>query len=251
MRTRSTLVRLLAATCLVGALAVPITQASAASAAPAKSSGAHNDAFAQPDSALGANWQSSPDEVVSGTGDSDGYHVMVAKADDAYAWTNLVTLSVPSGDVGPWTGEICQTGDGKYAVAVYAPSESTNTPALVRAGAFAATINLATGAVTPIAARVQLAYYDPGCGLDDTVVLTRALNEDEQQTQLVNVDAATGKITGTTVVKAQVTNAFHDPSGDVGVIGGALTRIGANGSRDDPGEAGRPPVRGRAHQQGH
>jgi hypothetical protein len=46
MRTRSTLVRLLAATCLLGALAVPVTQASAASAAPVKSSGGHNDAFA-------------------------------------------------------------------------------------------------------------------------------------------------------------------------------------------------------------
>lgn len=241
MITRSTLVRLLAATCVLGALAVPITQASAASAAPEKLPAGHNGAFAQPDSALGANWQSSTDEVVSGAGDSDGYHVMVAKADDAYAWTNLVTLNVPSGDVGPWTGEICQTGDGKYAVAVYAPSQTTNTPALVRAGAFAATINLATGAVTPIAARVQLAYYDPGCGLDNTVVLTRALDEDEQQTQLVNVDAATGQITGTTVVKAQVTNAFHDPSGDIGVIGGALARIGANGSHTTlAGLAGRP-----------
>ncbi len=241
MRTRSSLVRLLATTCLLGALAVPITQASSASAAPVKSSGGHNDAFAQPNSALGANWQSSTDEVVSGTGDSDGYHVMVAKADDAYAWTNLVTLNVPSGDVGPWTGEVCQTGDGKYAVVVYAPSESTNTPALVRAGAFAATINLATGAVTPIAARVQLAYYDPGCGLDDTVVLTRALDEDEQHTQLVNVDAATGKITGTTVVKAQVTNTFHDPSGDIGVIGGTLALIGANGSHTTLAKlAGRP-----------
>ena len=127
MRTRSTLVRLLAATCLLGALAVPITRASAASAAPVNSSGGHNDAFAQPNSALGANWHSSPDEVVSGTGDSDGYHVMVAKADDAYAWTNLVTLNVPSGDVGPWTGEICQTGDGKYAL-----YKKSNAPGIYR-----------------------------------------------------------------------------------------------------------------------
>jgi hypothetical protein len=46
MRTRSTLVRLLAATCLLGALAVPMTQAPAASAAPVKPSGGHNGAFA-------------------------------------------------------------------------------------------------------------------------------------------------------------------------------------------------------------
>lgn len=218
------------AACLLGAVVIPAVTAVASQAAPGPSVAGRDGSFGEPAAALGNGWSVSGDELVTATGDSAGYHVMVAREKDAFAWQNLVTLEAPSADIGPWTGEICTTGDGKYAVAVYAPSNSVNTPALVQAGAFAAVIDLATGKATPVAARVQLAYYDPGCGLGDTAVLTRALGRNEQRTQLVDVDAATGRITSASVAEAQVTNAFHDASGDLGVVGGSLARIGADGS---------------------
>jgi len=229
MNMRMRIARLLAAPCLFGALVVPVT--ATVTPQPAATPAAGRDGgFAQPATALGSGWASSGDELVTATGDSGGYHVMVASEQNAFAWKNLVTLTAPSDDVGPYTGEICTTGDGKYAVAVYAPSASTNTPALVEAGSFVAVINLATGKAIPVAARVQLAYYDPGCGLGDTAVLTRALGTGEQRSQLVDVDAATGKITAVTTVSAQVTNAFHSDGGDIGIVGGSLARIGPSGS---------------------
>lgn len=227
MRMRAA--RLLTA-CLLGSIIIPAATALQSQAAPKPPAAGRAGSFSAPDTALGGAWASSGDELVTGTGDSDGFHVMVAREKDAFAWQNLVTLKAASADAGPWTGEICTTGDGKYAVAVYALSSSVNTPALVKAGALVSVIDLTTGKATPVSARAQLAYYDPGCGLGDTVVLTRALGQNEQRTQLVDVDAATGRITATRMVGAQVTNAFHDASGDVGVAGGSLTRISANGS---------------------
>src|ERR1700761_5315000 len=154
---------------LCSALLVPLVPAAAMTTAATAATADRppvtgNAAFARPSADLGAGWASSSDELVTGTGDSAGYHVMVARENGAFRWQNLVALDVPQIDLGPWTGEICTTGDGKYAVAVYAPSADTNTPALIEAGAYASVIDLATGKATPVAAGVLLAYDDPGCG---------------------------------------------------------------------------------------
>jgi hypothetical protein len=224
MKTRKRVLGVLLSVALLSPLTTSVT--ASAAARPHTEHGA----FASPATALGASWVSSSDELVTATGDSDGYHVMVARESSAFEWANLVTLAVPQIDLGPWTGEICTTGDGKYAVAVYAPSAYTNTPALVQAGAFASVIDLATGQVTPVAAGVQLAYDDPGCGTGDTAVLTRALGRDEQQTQLIDVNAATARATSIRTVQAQVTSVFPGTSGDYGVVGGSLARIGPGGT---------------------
>jgi hypothetical protein len=211
---------------LAGTLALPGTApALAAAAAPAG-----NAAFADPAHALGTGWSSSSDEVVTGVGDSAGFHILVSRERDAYQWTNLVTLDVPELDMGAWTGELCTTGDDKYAVAVYAPSAFSNHPELMEAGAFASVVNLATGAVTPVAAGIQLAYHTPGCGAGDTAVLTRALGDNEQETQVLDVDAAAGKVTAVRTVRAQITNAVPTGSGDDGLVGGSLVHLNPDGS---------------------
>jgi hypothetical protein len=210
---------------LLSPLTVPVVASAAARPQPTK-----QGAFSQPATALGAAWASSSDELVTATGDSAGYHVMVARESSAFKWTNLVTLVAPEIDTGPWTGEICTTGDGKYAVAVYAPSMYTNTPRLMESGAYASVIDLATGKATPVAAGVQLAYDDPGCGVGDTAVLSRALGSNEQQTQLIDVNAATARATAVKTVHAQVTNVFPRDGADYGVVGSSLARIGTGGS---------------------
>ncbi|HEY3868636.1 MAG TPA: hypothetical protein VGM10_09815 [Actinocrinis sp.] len=219
---------------LTGSVISPLSAAAAGSGSTPDSTPAQSTAsgvgFAQPAAALGNSWSNSSDEAVVGVGDSDGYHIMVARESRAFAWTNLVTLDVPAIDLGPWTGEVCTTGDGRYAVAVYAPSLATNNQSLEQAGAYAAAIDLTTGKATPIAAGVQLAYDTPGCGTGDQVTLTRALGANEQQTQIIDVNAATSAITAITTVSAQVTNVVPTASGDVGVIAGGLVRINAKGT---------------------
>ncbi len=225
MKTRTALHGALGAA-LLGALALPAIPPANAAIAPVAGTGA----FAQPDSALGTGWTASTDQLVAGIGDSAGFHILVARERDAFKWTNLVTLDVPQIDLGPWTGELCTTGDDRYAVAVYAPSADTNHPALAQAGAFAASIDLATGKATALISGVQLAYHTPGCGSADRAVLTRALGSDEQETQLIDVDAAAGRVTAIKTVHAQVTNAIPTDTADYGVVGASLARIGADGS---------------------
>jgi hypothetical protein len=210
---------------LIGTLTVAVAPAGAATAPPAAAG-----AFAQPTAALGSGWSSSTDQITVGVGDSNGFHILVAREHDAFTWTNPVSLDVPELDMGPWTGEVCTTGDGKYAIAVYAPSSVTNHPALAEAGAFAAAIDLTTGKATALISGVQLAYHTPGCGLGDDAVLTRALGADEQQTQLIDVNAATAQVTGIKTVHAQVTNAVPVAGHDYGIVDAALARIGDDGS---------------------
>jgi hypothetical protein len=167
---------------------------------------------------------------VTGIGDDEGFHIMVARESDGFAWSNLVTLDVPAVDTGLWTGYTCTTGDGRYAVAVYAPSSATNTPALDEAGAFASVIDLTTGKATPVAAGVQLAYHSPGCGTGDQAVLTRAIGVDEQKTQLLDVNTARGVVTSIKTVASQVTNAVPAADGDTAVVDGSLSRINADGT---------------------
>jgi hypothetical protein len=212
---------------LVALGAVPISSAPASAATPAPSTAAGG--FAQANTALGPSWSSSGDVSVVGIGDSAGYHIMVAKESDAFRWKNLVTLTVPALSEGLWTGEVCTTGDGRYAVAVYAPSAAVNTPDLVESGALAAVVNLATGKTTAVAAGVQLAYHTPSCGAGDEATLTRALGADEQQTQILDVNAAAGAVTSIKTVKAQVTNVVPAGSGDYGVVAGSLVRIESDG----------------------
>ena len=66
--------------------------------------------IAAPDHALGSRWNSSDDVAVVGSGDSDGYHLYVAREKDAFSWRTLATLKSSSIDVGPWSGAVCVTG---------------------------------------------------------------------------------------------------------------------------------------------
>lgn len=211
---------------LAAALALPgAIPAEAAAAAPVGDA-----AFANPVKAFGAGWNTSSDEVVTGVGDAAGFHVLVAQERDAYQWKDLATLEVPELDSGDWTGQLCTTGDDKFAVVVYAPSSFTNQPELMEAGAFASVVNLGTGQVTPVASGIQLAYHTPSCGSGDKAVLTRALGINEQQTQVLDVDAAAGKVTAVRAVGTQITNIVPTSSGDDGLVGRSLVRLDATGS---------------------
>jgi hypothetical protein len=206
--------------------------AAADPAAPA-ATGVDRAALAAPDAALGAGWRASGDVLVAGAGDANGYHLYLAREKDAFAWSTLATLRSAALDLGTWTGHVCVTGSGRYAVAVYAPAMAANKPALLAAGGLAAVVDIATGAARTVATGVQLAYFDPACGPGDRVLLTRAVSADDasrQQTDLLTLDAAAGRVTSTRRVHAQLTNPAPAPDGDYGVAHGALVRVSATGA---------------------
>ncbi|MFF1834973.1 transglycosylase SLT domain-containing protein [Streptomyces sp. NPDC058231] len=188
--------------------------------------------FASPDRALGKNWQTSADRAVVGTGDSKGFHILVADESQSFRYREAANLTEAGLDgIGPWTGYVCTTGSGRYAAAVYAPSMVANKPALMQHGAFAAVVDLTTGKVTRSVSGVQLAYFSPGCGQTDTVTFTRSAVGDSGHgtTKLFDVDAGTGKTVSTRTVQGQFTNPLPTADGDIGVLGGRLVKVAPSG----------------------
>jgi hypothetical protein len=108
---------------------------------------------------------------------------------------------------------------------------AVNDPDLLEHGAFAAVVDLDTGRTVKVVTGVQLAYFSPGCGRDDTVAFTRSSINDKGQgdTTVFDVDAASGRILRTVKVAGQLTNPLPDADGDLGVLHGRLVRIGAKG----------------------
>jgi hypothetical protein len=133
----------------------------------------HPDRVLAPDQQLGAGWRRSSDRAVTTAGDETGLHVLVADRREAYRWRTAATLVEPAIESDQWIGQLCVTGSGSRAVVVYAPRDFTNNPLSMELGAFAAVVDLDTGAVTKLAERVTLGYYNPACGSGETAVLSR------------------------------------------------------------------------------
>lgn len=170
------------------------------------------DRLADPATVLAFGWQHSQDRAVAVAGDATGLHVLVAEAYTGYSWRTATTLTVTGTDTSEWIGQACVTGNGQYAVVVYAPRQITNDPAAFGFGALAAVVNLATGRVIRLGAGVSIAYFDPGCGTGQTAVLTQGGAGSEpvpgpEVTHLMLLDVPAGKITADVAVPGQVTSA--------------------------------------------
>ncbi|MCW2502921.1 MAG: hypothetical protein JWO79_1205 [Actinomycetia bacterium] len=226
--TGSWWVRLSTSCALVGALLVGA--GSPSEATPTAATPVGQGAIRERAAALGSGWKASADTLITGIGDSEGFRIYAARERDGFAWKTLATLTVQGIDSGPWIGDVCVTGSGRYAVAVYAPAIAANKPAMMRAGGLAAVVDINTGEARQIPGNVQLAYFNPACGPTDTVLLTRAVGEDMQQTAVLRVDAATAKVMAVRRVKAQLTTPVAAPDGDYGMARGALVRVAASGA---------------------
>lgn len=229
---RSARVAALTCAALAGSL-LPTVAVTATAAPPAPLTTTDGKLFHAGDQALGHAWRTSDDRSVVGTGDTAGFHVLAADESSSFTYHEVADLSEAGLDgIGPWTGYVCTTGSGRYAAAVYAPSSATNTPALMQHGAFSAVVDLTTGKVTKTVQGVQLAYFSPACGADDTVAFTRTTVGDDAgkgDTQIFDVDAATGRTVRTATVHGQLTNALPAEGGDLGIVGGRLVTVAANG----------------------
>ncbi|WP_407986287.1 hypothetical protein [Kitasatospora sp. CMC57] len=183
---------------------------------------------------LGKGWEKSADRAWTTSGDADGFHVLTADAKAGYAWNTAATLKEPGFDADQWIGNACVTGSGKRMVAVYAPRTFTNRPELFARGGFSAVVDLESGAVTKLDVKASLAYYSPGCGADEQVVLTQGGGEDKAATRLIRVDAATGKVAAPLEVPGQVSSAVPAKDGSyVAADSNRMVRIEQDGRRTE------------------
>ncbi|MEU5163749.1 SGNH/GDSL hydrolase family protein [Streptomyces sp. NPDC020875] len=179
----------------------------------------------------GASRRTSKDRAWTTTGDADGFHVMVADAENGYAWRTAATLKEPGFEADSWIGNACVTRSGKRAAVAYAPRTFTNKPELMVRGAFAAVVDLTTGKVTKLPKTVSLAYFSPGCGAGERAVFTQLTHDKDKQTgtRLIGVDAVRGRASAPVRVGGQVTSAVPTEQGIVAARGHGLVRIGTDG----------------------
>ncbi|MGW2860127.1 golvesin C-terminal-like domain-containing protein [Streptomyces sp. NPDC001205] len=183
------------------------------------------------DSILGKGWKTSQDRAWTTSGDGSGFHILTADKRDGYAWHTAATLSEPGFDVDTWIGNACVTGSGRRAVVAYAPRTFTNKPELMARGAFTAVVDLDTGRVTKLNRQASLAYFSPGCGTDESAVLTQSGGEDKNTTRLLKVNAATASLGKPLEVAGQVTSAVPVNGAIVAADANRLVRITDDGRR--------------------
>lgn len=138
---------------------------------------------------LGEDWASSDDFSIQGIGSADAFHLIRADSAEGYAWHTLASLTVEGVETDAWIGNFCLVAGGKKAAVVYAPRAVTNDPMLFDAGAFAAIVDLGTGAVTELGPGFTIAHFNPGCGEADLVTFTGYV---DGQTNIGIYDSASG-----------------------------------------------------------
>jgi hypothetical protein len=199
---------------------------------------------------LGEGWQQSGDRMWTTSGDAIGFHLLVAEAKTGYTWRAAATLSEPGLEADQWIGNACVTSSGKRAVVVYAPRSFTNQQQFLDRGAFTALVDLDTGAVTKLPIQTTLAYYNPGCGVDETVALTQAGSNDMGKTRLLTLDTTTGKLSKPLDLVGQVTSAVSVKDGFVAAGASGLLHISQNGTRSLLSQSAGVPFDVKADNQG-
>jgi hypothetical protein len=196
---------------------------------PAEPSSARSVGATDRNEILGEQWRSTPDRAVVTSGDATGFHVLAADSGDGYAWRTVASLSEPGIHTDQWIGNICVTGSGKRAVVVYAPRHFANRDYLAERGGFSAIVDLASGAVTKLPVTTSLAYFNPGCGIGETAVLTQGGGDSLRKTRLHAIDTATGKLTAPIVVEGQLTSALPTDRGIVAAAHNAVVAVMPSG----------------------
>lgn len=175
---------------------------------------------------LGSDWRSSDDLAWALAGDSSGLSVLVANIGDGYRWRSVTKLSAGSFETDRWIGNACLTGDSHYLAVAFAPRSFANSEALFDRGAFAAIVDVTTGATSRIEGGVSLAYFNPGCGRGSHAVFT---SYDGEKTRLVDVDTAT-KESREVLLERRIHSAVPVADGIVGTDGASIVGIDSTGS---------------------
>ena len=173
----------------------------------------------------------SGDFALHTVGDATGFHLLLARKREHYAWKTVATLREPGLETDRWIGNACVTGSGRRAVVVYAPRQFTNQALLFDRGAYTAVVDLLTGRVIKLAVRSTLAYFSPGCGSRETAILTQTRTNAPRSkaaaaTRLIAVDATTANTRPPIELDGQITSAIPTRRGVLAASGKTLVRVG-------------------------
>jgi RHS repeat-associated protein len=180
---------------------------------------------------------SATDVAVNGIGAADGYHLRVASGDAGFGWRDVAVLRPAALDPSTWYGYQCVTDDGKYVAVAVLPGDEINDNVSRDRGAYAYSVNIASGKVTTLASGVGLKYHSPGCGVGDTAAFTANLGSDEASTEALAFDLKTGQRTQDSILAGQITSVVPVGSGLVGAQGASIVSIPVGGSPSQPGKA--------------
>lgn len=189
------------------------------------------------------------DEIFTGVGDLQGWHVFTASSRDDWTWHNLANLQPAAWNQERWIGQQCLTGDGRWVIAVIAPWHTVNTSAGMNGGGLAYAIDSQSGFVRALASGVSLAYFNPGCGIGDIVALTSYPAKVQTPTRLSAIDVTTGRVLGSTTVPGEVTSAVPVGGTIMAAQGSHLVVIRGQ-SLSDAGELSGQPFDLRANARG-
>ncbi len=185
----------------------------------------------QQDEVLDKGWKGSKDIAWTTSGDANGFHLLVAREREAYAWRTVASLREPGMDVDAWIGNACLTASGRRAVVAYAPRSFAAKPELSERGAFVATVDIESGHATKLPLRSSLAYFSPGCGDGERAVITQERSDESSAggrmaTRLFILDAESGKVARPIEMHGQITSTVPVAGGAmVGVAGRQLLRM--------------------------
>jgi hypothetical protein len=216
---------------LLIALALAGTMTTAVQAAPLKpASTAKNTVAAAPTPGdFGTGAATSADVAIAGYSDAAGYHLEVGREASAFAWHEVAVLHPDGIDDSSWTGYQCVSGDGRYAAVSILPASAVNLEAARDHGGFAYAVDLASGAVHPIASGVGLMYFSPGCGTGDDAVFSLYPGTGQTSTQLLTANLTTGTVSSAVTVNGQLSSAVPTMSGPVAVLGSSVVAVSAAG----------------------
>lgn len=178
---------------------------------------------------FGADAAKSTDLAIDGWGDAQGYHLDVGREKSGFAWQEAALISPEGVDDSSWIGYQCLSGDGRFAAVAVLPASVVNRQAARDHGALAYSVDLASGLVRPLATGVGLKYFSPGCGTGDEAVFSLDTGVNDQNTQLLSANLATGKIDAAITTSGQVTSAVPTASRIVGAAGPRLVSVSGNG----------------------
>lgn len=175
----------------------------------------------------------SHDVAVSGYGAGDGYHVQLAREAAQFAWADRAVIRPAGLDESIWYGYQCLSGDGTHVAVTVLPGSLVNLADARERGAYAYSVDVASGAVTPLLSGVSFEYSSPGCGTASRATFTSSL-PGESVTSVAVVDLASGKVTMAAVVPGQLTSVVPVGERAMGVLGGTLVSVGAGGTDVNP-----------------
>lgn len=182
----------------------------------------------------------SSDIGVTGDGDANGFHLLRTAPDDPSQWIEIATLVEPGFGTDRWIGQYCITDDQRHAVVVYAPREYTNAAAGMYGGAFAAVVDLETGAVAKSDERTSLAYYNPSCAGAGAVLSSLVGEDGVASTRLQRIEPGTAAITAVEV-EGQLSSPVAYGDGFAAAAGGQLVTVDAEGGVEPLLATGAPP----------